>query len=78
MSHLWLVLHNRTTIENLKFQNWKKDKKTGKNTFIPMFTESGENIFDQGIRANWIEVMGDRKLFWLCKLKREIIFFFMY
>ncbi|KAI9354760.1 DHHC palmitoyltransferase-domain-containing protein [Pilaira anomala] len=64
MSHLWLVLHNRTTIENVKFQNWKEDKKAGEDTFIPMFTESGENIFDQGMRANWIEVMGDQKLLW--------------
>jgi hypothetical protein len=69
LSHIWLVLLNRTTIENSRYQTWNNARKTGraKNRSIEVFTESGKNVFNQGYRKNWIEVMGSKKLFWFCK-----------
>jgi hypothetical protein len=76
MSHIWLVLLNRTTIENSQFQSWNKAKKSGdaKNRLIEVFTETGKNVFNQGCWENWIEVMGSNKLLWF----REYIFFFFF
>lgn len=69
LSHIWLVLLNRTTIENTQFQSWNKARKLGnaKDRLIEVFTETGKNVFNQGCRDNWIEVMGDNKLLWFCK-----------
>lgn len=68
--HIWLVLLNRTTIENSRYQRWNKARKAGKtkDTLIEGFTESGKNVFNQGYHKNWIEVMGNNKLLWFCKL----------
>lgn len=73
MSHIWLVLLNRTTIENSQFQSWNKAKKSGnaQNRLIEVFTETGRNVFNQGYRANWVEVMGSNKLLWFCKFLRS-------
>jgi hypothetical protein len=70
LSHLWLVLLNRTTIENSQFQSWRKARKNGsaKERLIQVFTESGRNVFNQGHKKNWIEVMGNDVLLWFCML----------
>lgn len=69
MSHIWLVLMNRTTIENSQFQSWNKARKSGntKDRLIQVFTENGKNVFNQGYKDNWIEVMGSDKWLWFCK-----------
>lgn len=68
LSHIWLVLLNRTTIENSKFQSWNRAKKLGNlDKLIEVFTESGKNVFNQGSRKNWAEVMGTKKLLWFGK-----------
>jgi hypothetical protein len=64
LSHLWLVLLNRTTIENSQFQTWQKSKS---NQRLEIFTNSGKNIFNQGYQKNWKEVMGDNWVLWFCK-----------
>ena len=72
-SHLWLITLNRTTIENLQFRAWKNQKNTSSVTQSelsqppPMFTTGGKCIFNRGITENWIEIMGDRWLYWFCK-----------
>ncbi|KAG2195923.1 hypothetical protein INT47_002696 [Mucor saturninus] len=68
MSHLWLILKNQTTIENSQFQKWKREKLSGNTRLIPMFTESGKNVFDRGYRQNWLEVMGSNRLLWFLPL----------
>lgn len=70
-------MSNRTTIENSIFQRWNKARKTGKSQdrCIPMFTETGKNVFDQGKKNNWQEVMGGQKLLWFCKFMNSIFFF---
>ncbi|KAI8881828.1 hypothetical protein K501DRAFT_3434, partial [Backusella circina FSU 941] len=70
LSHLWLVLLNRTTIENSQFQSWRKARKNGSanERLIHVFTESGRNVFNQGYKKNWIEVMGDNVLLWFLPL----------
>ncbi|GAA5814170.1 hypothetical protein MFLAVUS_007663 [Mucor flavus] len=62
MSHVWLIMKNRTTIENNIFQKWKAGK--SQDRCITMFTETGKNVFNQGKKNNWLEVMGDQKLLW--------------
>ncbi|KAL4207986.1 putative Palmitoyltransferase [Rhizopus microsporus] len=66
LSHLWLVLINRTTIENSQFQSWNKDQKSGKTNgrLIQGFTESGKNVFNQGWKNNWMEIMGSNPWLW--------------
>ncbi|CEP07453.1 hypothetical protein [Parasitella parasitica] len=66
MSHIWLVVLNRTTIENSQFQSWNKAKKFGNanNRLIKVFTESGKNVFNQGCWNNWVEVMGSNAILW--------------
>ncbi|CAO0794688.1 unnamed protein product [Mucor circinelloides] len=73
MSHIWLVLLNRTTIENSQFQSWNKAKKSGntKNRLIEVFTETGRNVFNQGCWANWVEVMGSNKMLWFLPLSSK-------
>ncbi|KAG1352451.1 hypothetical protein G6F62_002673 [Rhizopus arrhizus] len=68
LSHLWLVLINRTTIENSQFQKWNKNKKNG---LIKAFTESGKNVFNQGWKENWKETMGQRPLLWFVPLQSK-------
>lgn len=70
LSHIWLVLLNRTTIENSQFQSWNKDRKAGtlNGRLIDCFTEEGKNVFNQGFRQNWCEVMGSNKLLWFVPL----------
>lgn len=75
MSHLWLILMNRTTIENSQFQKWKKERRSGNTRLIPGFTENGHNVFDQGYKENWVEVMGSDRLLWFCKVTRNAFFF---
>jgi palmitoyltransferase len=69
LSHLWLVLINRTTIENSQFQSWNKDQKSGKTNgrLIQGFTESGKNVFNQGWKNNWREIMGSNPWLWFGK-----------
>ncbi|GAA5800995.1 hypothetical protein HPULCUR_006435 [Helicostylum pulchrum] len=66
MSHVLLILNNRTTLENSIFQKWDRARKTGKSQDkrITMFTQTGKSVFDQGKKNNWQEVMGVRKLQW--------------
>ncbi|KAI8638787.1 DHHC palmitoyltransferase-domain-containing protein, partial [Parasitella parasitica] len=66
MSHIWLVLLNRTTIENSQFQSWNNAKKSGNadNRLIDVFTENGRNVFNQGCWNNWVEVMGRNVVLW--------------
>lgn len=64
MSHFWLVLVNRTTIENSQFQKSKNEKKPENS----IFTASGNNVFDRGYRENWMEVMGNDRILWFCKM----------
>lgn len=71
MSHVWLIIKNRTTIENNIFQKWKAGK--SQDRCITMFTETGKNVFHQGKKNNWLEVMGDQKLLWFCKFLNSII-----
>ncbi|KAI9478111.1 MAG: DHHC palmitoyltransferase-domain-containing protein [Benjaminiella poitrasii] len=73
LSHIWLVLLNRTTIENSQFQSWNKDKQQGKsgNRLIEVFTENGKNVFNQGCWNNWIEIMGSNKLLWFLPLSSK-------
>lgn len=73
ISHLGLVLMNRTTIENTRFQRWKRSKKRGKtdNRLIETFTESGKNVFNRGWKDNWIDVMGNKPLLWFVPLHSE-------
>ncbi|CAO3626667.1 unnamed protein product [Mucor hiemalis] len=70
LSHIWLVLLNRTTIENSQFQSWNKERKAGTldGRLIECFTGSGKNAFNQGFRKNWCEVMGNNKLLWFAPL----------
>ncbi|KAI8991773.1 DHHC palmitoyltransferase-domain-containing protein [Mycotypha africana] len=71
MSHIWLIFINRTTIENSQFQKWKKARKAGKaeNRLIEMFTETEKNVFNCGLKSNWMEIMGKDKLLWFLPLK---------
>ncbi|ORY92141.1 hypothetical protein BCR43DRAFT_81989 [Syncephalastrum racemosum] len=62
LSHLWMILLNRTTIENNQYQQWSKDKERGKR--LTIFTRQGRNVFDQGPRSNWKEVMGNHWWQW--------------
>ncbi|KAI9260255.1 DHHC palmitoyltransferase-domain-containing protein [Sporodiniella umbellata] len=72
-SHLGFVIMNRTTIENNRFQRWSRNKKKGKidNNPIQGFTESGKNVFNQGWKGNWKEVMGSSPLSWFTPISSQ-------
>ncbi|OBZ90978.1 putative palmitoyltransferase ZDHHC20 [Choanephora cucurbitarum] len=65
-SHIWLILINRTTIENSQFQHWNKIRQKNQSAEMKPagFTEAGNNVFYQNCNRNWIEVMSDNKWLW--------------
>ncbi|KAI9250556.1 DHHC palmitoyltransferase-domain-containing protein [Phascolomyces articulosus] len=71
-SHLWLLTLNRTTIENIQYRSWASKNKIKSTSPPSMFTSSGKCIFNQGTRTNWIEMMGDRCLYWFLPLSVKL------
>ncbi|KAI9021418.1 DHHC palmitoyltransferase-domain-containing protein [Phycomyces nitens] len=69
-SHLWLVMINRTTLENIQYREWTEAQKKSDKSIRPLntFTATGRNIFFQTMSANWIEVMGDQWWLWFLPL----------
>ncbi|KAI9498547.1 hypothetical protein BDB00DRAFT_798431 [Zychaea mexicana] len=83
-SHLWLLVLNRTTIENIQFRAWSskttnRQKRSDTPTAIAtiptppsMFTQSGKCVFNQGTQVNWVEMMGDCWLYWFLPLSVKL------
>lgn len=66
--HISLVLRNYTTIEYMEETRFKGDRQR---YLTAQSMKDKFNIFDLGYRENWMQVMGDSKLFWFVPLQAK-------